>query len=30
VDAEKLGLWRWYRRNDAALRELMRSLKEQL
>ncbi len=30
VDAEKIGLWRWYRRNDAALRELMRSLKEQL
>jgi ArsR family transcriptional regulator len=30
VDASKLGLWRWYRRNESALRDLTKSLKEQL
>lgn len=30
VDAEKIGLWRWYRRNETALRELMKNLKDQL
>jgi DNA-binding transcriptional ArsR family regulator len=30
VDAKKIGLWRWYRRNDAVLREFTRSLKKQL
>jgi DNA-binding transcriptional ArsR family regulator len=30
VDAKKIGLWRWYRRNDGALREFTRSLKKQL
>jgi ArsR family transcriptional regulator len=30
VDAEKLGLWRWYRRNESSLRELMKGLKEQI
>jgi len=30
VDAEKLGLWRWYRRNEANLRELLKGLKEQI
>ena len=30
VDAKKIGLWRWYRRNDAVLREFTRSLKKHL
>jgi DNA-binding transcriptional ArsR family regulator len=30
VDAEKLDLWRWYRRNESSLRELMKGLKEQI
>ena len=30
VEAKKIGLWRWYRRNDAVLREFTRSLKKQL
>jgi DNA-binding transcriptional ArsR family regulator len=30
VEAKKVGLWRWYRRNEAALRELARSLKKNL
>ncbi|MBZ5704716.1 MAG: metalloregulator ArsR/SmtB family transcription factor [Acidobacteriia bacterium] len=30
VEAKKLGLWMWYRRNEAALREFTRALKENL
>jgi DNA-binding transcriptional ArsR family regulator len=30
VEAKKLGLWMWYRRNEAALREFTRTLKENL
>jgi DNA-binding transcriptional ArsR family regulator len=30
VDAKKLGLWVWYRRNEAALREFGRSLRKSL
>ncbi len=30
VHAKKIGLWRWYRRNETVLRELMKSLKDQL
>jgi DNA-binding transcriptional ArsR family regulator len=30
VEAKKLGLWMWYRRNDVALRELARTLREGL
>ena len=30
VNAEKLGLWRWYRRDEGTLRELMKGLKEQI
>lgn len=30
VHAEKLGLWRWYRRDESALREMMKALKAQL
>jgi DNA-binding transcriptional ArsR family regulator len=30
VDAKKIGLWRWYRRNEAAVRELAKNLKGQL
>src|SRR5438445_7676900 len=30
VEAKKIGLWRWYRRNEAALREFARSLKRSL
>jgi len=30
VEAKKLGLWRWYRRNDTALREFARALRESL
>jgi ArsR family transcriptional regulator len=30
VEAKKIGLWRWYRRNEAALREFSRSLKKSL
>jgi DNA-binding transcriptional ArsR family regulator len=30
VDAKKLGQWRWYRRNEAALREFARALRESL
>ena len=30
VDATKIGLWMWYRRNEAAIRELARTLREQL
>jgi DNA-binding transcriptional ArsR family regulator len=30
VEAEKIGLWRWYRRNETALRELMKNLKEHI
>jgi DNA-binding transcriptional ArsR family regulator len=30
VDAKKIGLWRWYRRNEIALREFSRTLKKTL
>ena len=30
VEAKKLGLWIWYRRNEAALREFTRTLKQSL
>jgi DNA-binding transcriptional ArsR family regulator len=30
VDAEKQGQWRWYRRNEKALRRLVKSLRAQL
>jgi ArsR family transcriptional regulator len=30
VDAEKQGQWRWYRRNEKALRQLVKSLRAQL
>jgi DNA-binding transcriptional ArsR family regulator len=30
VDATKIGLWMWYRRDEAAIRELARSLREHL
>jgi ArsR family transcriptional regulator len=30
VEARKVGLWRWYRRNETALREFTRSLKKSL
>jgi ArsR family transcriptional regulator len=30
VDAEKQGQWRWYRRNEKALRRLVKSLRTQL
>ena len=30
VEAKKLGLWRWYRRNDATLREFTRTLRGNL
>src|ERR1700674_1477615 len=30
VEAKKLGLWVWYRRNEAALREFGRSLRKSL
>ncbi len=30
VEAKKLGQWRWYRRNEAALREFARALRESL
>ena len=30
VDAEKQGQWRWYRRNEKALRRLTKSLRAQL
>ena len=30
VEAKKLGLWVWYRRNEAALREFGRSLRKGL
>src|SRR6476660_2296652 len=30
VEAKKLGLWVWYRRNQAALREFERSLRKTL
>ncbi|MCU1296891.1 MAG: transcriptional regulator, ArsR family [Acidobacteriaceae bacterium] len=30
VDAEKLGQWMWYRRNEAALKECTRMLRESL
>ena len=30
VEAKKIGLWRWYRRNESALREFARALKKSL
>ncbi len=30
VDVKKIGLWRWYRRNENALRDLAKNLKDQL
>jgi DNA-binding transcriptional ArsR family regulator len=30
VDATKQGQWRWYRRNDKSLRQLVKSLRHQL
>jgi ArsR family transcriptional regulator len=30
VDAEKIGSWMWYRRNEKALRELAHALERQL
>jgi ArsR family transcriptional regulator len=30
VEAEKLGRWRWYRRNEDAIRELLGALRESL
>ena len=30
VDAKKIGLWRWYRRNEPALRKFARELKKSL
>jgi len=30
VEAKKLGQWMWYRRNEAALREFARDLRESL
>jgi DNA-binding transcriptional ArsR family regulator len=28
VDAKKIGLWRWYRRNETSLRDFARALKK--
>jgi DNA-binding transcriptional ArsR family regulator len=30
VDAKKLGQWRWYRRNESAVRQLTRTLRRTL
>jgi len=30
VDAKKIGLWKWYRRNETAVREFARALKKNL
>jgi len=30
VEAKKLGTWRWYRRNELALREFSRKLRDSL
>ncbi len=30
VEAKKIGLWRWYRRNETVLRAFARTLKKQL
>ena len=30
VEAKKLGQWRWYRRNETALRDFARTLRESL
>jgi len=30
VEAKKIGLWRWYRRNETGLREFARALKKSL
>jgi DNA-binding transcriptional ArsR family regulator len=30
VEAKKIGLWRWYRRNESALRQFSRELKKSL
>jgi hypothetical protein len=30
VETKKIGLWRWYRRNESALRQFARTLKKNL
>jgi DNA-binding transcriptional ArsR family regulator len=30
VEAKKIGLWRWYRRNETAMREFARTLKKRM
>jgi DNA-binding transcriptional ArsR family regulator len=30
VEAKKIGLWRWYRRNESLMREFARALKKHL
>jgi hypothetical protein len=30
VEAKKIGIWRWYRRNESALRQFSRELKKSL
>jgi DNA-binding transcriptional ArsR family regulator len=30
VEAKKIGLWRWYRRNETTVREFARTLKKNL
>jgi DNA-binding transcriptional ArsR family regulator len=30
VEAKKIGLWRWYRRNETTLRDFTRALKKNL
>src|SRR6266852_6550222 len=30
VEAKKIGLWKWYRRNETAVREFARALKKSL
>jgi hypothetical protein len=30
VEAKKIGLWKWYRRNETAVREFARALKKNL
>jgi DNA-binding transcriptional ArsR family regulator len=30
VQAQKLGLWTWYRRDETAIRELVRTLRKSL
>jgi ArsR family transcriptional regulator len=30
IEAEKIGQWMWYRRDEAAIRQLARALKDEL